>query len=90
MKWLFFLASCVLMAEANAACRASNVCDDYGQNCRVMDICDSSIDIPSTNIPPLTLPSAELKPLPSLDLPPLGTNSCEYMQVNGQWQNVCQ
>jgi hypothetical protein len=31
----------------------------------------------------------ELKPLPSLALPPLGSSKCEYMQVNGRWQNVC-
>jgi len=31
----------------------------------------------------------ELKPLPSLALPPLGASKCEYKQVNGHWQNVC-
>ena len=75
---------------ASAECRSSNVCDDYGNNCRAQDICDSTLDLPSTNLPPLQpLPTRELKPLPSLDLPPLGTSKCEYMQVNGRWQNVC-
>lgn len=77
-------------ATASAQCRSSNVCDDYGNNCRVKDICDSTLDLPSTNLPPLQpLPSTELKPLPPMTLPPLGTSKCEYMQVNGQWKNVC-
>ena len=72
-------------------CRKSNVCDDYGQNCRAQDICDSTLDLPSTGLAPLTpLPSMELKPLPSMKLPPLGTSRCDYKQVNGRWQNVCQ
>lgn len=75
---------------ANAACRKSQVCDDYGNNCRVQDICDSTLDLPSVELAPLRpLPSMELKPLPSMELPPLGTTQCQYMQVNGRWQNVC-
>jgi hypothetical protein len=73
-----------------AACRMSQVCDDYGNNCSAQDICDSALDLPSVEIAPLRpLPSIEIKPLPSLELPPLGTSKCEYMQVNGVWQNVC-
>jgi hypothetical protein len=73
-----------------AACRMSQVCDDYGNNCSAQDICDSLLDLPSVEIAPLRpLPSMELKPLPSLELPPLGTSKCEFMQVNGAWQNVC-
>ncbi len=75
---------------AEAKCRKAQVCDDYGMNCQVQDICDGTLDLPSVDLPPLRpLPSTELKPLPSLDLPPLGTTKCEYKQVNGQWQNVC-
>jgi hypothetical protein len=75
---------------ADARCRKSQVCDDYGNNCRVMDVCDNTLDLPSVELPPLRpLPSTELKPLPSLELPPLGTTQCQYMQVNGRWQNVC-
>lgn len=76
---------------ASAECKSSNVCDDYGHNCQAQDICDSTLDLPSINLPPLQpLPTMELKPLPSLELPPLGTSKCQYMQVNGRWQNVCQ
>ena len=75
---------------ASAACRKSNVCDDFGGNCRVRDICDSTMDLPSVGLAPLTLPTTGLKPLPSLGLPPIGTTHCEYKQVNGRWQNVCQ
>ena len=74
----------------DAKCRKSQVCDNHGMNCRVMDICDSKLDLPSIELPPLRpLPSMELKPLPSLELPPLGTTRCQYMQVNGRWQNIC-
>lgn len=75
---------------ADARCRAAQVCDDNGNNCRVKDICDSTLDLPSVELPPLRpLPSTDLKPLPSMQLPPLGTTQCQYMQVNGRWQNVC-
>lgn len=75
---------------ASAACRKLQVCDDYGNNCRVQDICDSTLDLPSVELAPLRpFPSTELKPLPSMELPPLGTSQCQYMQVNGRWQNVC-
>jgi hypothetical protein len=75
---------------AEAKCRKAQVCDDYGMNCRIQDICDSTLDLPSVELAPLTpLPSTQLKPLPSVALPPLGTSKCEYMQVNGKWRNVC-
>lgn len=78
------------IGTADAMCQKSWVCDDYGMSCRIMDVCDSSIDLPSVGIPPLRpLPSMELKPLPSVGLPPLGTSQCQYRQVNGQWQNIC-
>ncbi len=84
------LAMLLQTGLAFAACHKAQVCDDYGQNCHVQDICDSSLDLPSVELPPLQpLPSTEIKPLPSMSLPPLGTSHCEYMQVNGRWQNIC-
>jgi hypothetical protein len=75
---------------ADARCVKSQVCDSYGGNCSVQDVCDSTLDLPSVELAPLSpLPSTELEPLPSTSLPPLGTSSCQYMQVNGYWQNVC-
>lgn len=77
--------------NAKAECRKAQVCDDYGRNCEVRDICDSTLDLPSIDLPPLQpLPSIDLKPLPSTELPPLGTSHCEYRQVDGQWQNICE
>ena len=77
--------------SAYAACRMAHVCDDYGNNCRYQNICNSSLDLPSVGLNPLpSLLSMELKPLPSMELPPLGTSKCEYKQVNGHWQNICQ
>ena len=87
---LFFMLVTLFITSANAECINSYVCDDYGENCRYMDICDDSLDLPSVGLNPLpALPSVELKPLPSLELPPLGTSECEYKQVNGVWKNVC-
>lgn len=89
---IFFTAFAFIMflPAAFAECRSSYVCDDWGNNCRYMDICDDSLDLPSMNLDPLPfLPSMKLKPLPSIDLPPLGTSKCEYKQVNGRWQNIC-
>ena len=84
------IISLLLSTTIYAECRRSYVCDDYGDNCRYMDICDDSLDLPSIEIDPLpSLPTLDLKPLPSLDLPPLGTSQCEYKLVNGEWQNVC-
>lgn len=75
---------------AEATCTKAQVCDDHGMNCHVQDVCDSTIDVPSAQLAPLTpLPSTQIKPLPSTTLPPLGTSHCAYKQVNGQWQNVC-
>jgi len=83
---VFFISSSTVFAE----CRKSHVCDGNGQNCRYQDICSSTLDLPSVGLNPLPpLPTMELKPLPSLALPPLGTSRCEYMQVNGHWQNIC-
>ena len=83
-----FLAAIPSISEA--VCRKAQVCVDYVMNCQIQDICDNSLDLPSVEIAPLTpLPSTELKPLPSINLPPLGTRQCQYMQVNGHWQNIC-
>jgi len=80
----------IFTASALAQCQQAQVCDDRGQNCQVRQICGSSLDLPGINLPPLQpLPSMELKPLPSMQLPPLGTTRCEYKQVNGRWQNIC-
>ena len=90
-KLLFFiLAMVTFTANSYAECRRSYVCDDWGNNCQYMDVCDDVLDLPSVGLDPLPPPpTIDLKPLPSLELPPLGTSNCEYMQVNGQWQNVC-
>ena len=73
-----------------AKCRKAQVCNDYGMNCKIKQVCGSSLDLPSVELAPLrSLPSTRLKPLPSVSLPPLGTSKCEYKQVNGHWRNVC-
>ena len=95
MKNLVLGAGCLLLGSfttsAIAQCRQAQVCDDYGRKCQVRQICNSSLDLPSIDLPPMRpLPSMELKPLPSMELPPLGTKRCEYKQVDGRWQNICQ
>jgi len=80
-----------ISTTVEAKCRKAHICDDYGQNCKVQQICDSQLDLPSIEVAPIKpLPSTNLKPLPSAGLPPLGTTKCQYKQVNGVWQNVCQ
>jgi hypothetical protein len=87
--FILFL-SLPIFADVQAACVRSWICDDRGHNCRVTQVCDSTIDLPSVGLAPLRpLPSVRLKPLPSVGLPPLGTRSCAWRQVNGQWLNVC-
>ena len=90
--WLMMvvISAMAVSGVVEAKCRKSQVCDDFGRNCRVQDICDSTLDLPSVELAPLRpLPSTQLKPLPSVGVPPLGTSKCEYKQVNGHWQNVC-
>jgi hypothetical protein len=88
--FVLVVASMSIATVANAKCVKAQVCDDYGMNCRVQQICGSSLDLPSIGVDPIRpLPSAKLKPLPSINLPPLGTTKCQYKQVNGFWQNVC-
>jgi len=88
--WVMFFAAYLVASFAEAECRKAQVCDDYGRNCRVEQICDSTLDLPSVGLDPLPpLPSTSVKPLPSVGLPPLGTSECEYKQVDGRWQNVC-
>jgi hypothetical protein len=90
-KYFVLVVATMSMATvANAKCRKAQVCDDYGMNCKVQQICGSSLDLPSIEVAPIRpLPSTRLKPLPSVKLPPLGTTRCQYKQVNGIWQNVC-
>jgi hypothetical protein len=89
-KLLISIACLLGTLSVEARCRKSQVCDDYGMDCRAMDICDSTLDLPSIELAPLPpLPAIEIKPLPSVTIPPIGTGQCEYKQVNGRWQNVC-
>ena len=75
--------------EAQAACTCECV------NGQKVPLCSSSIDIRPMcmGLCPLTPPN--LAPLPSLNLPPLGTKKCTYMQVYDpmtkryEWENVC-
>lgn len=92
MSRLFFVVVAFwgMVTVAEAGCRKAQVCDDYGMNCEVKQVCGSTLDLLSVEVDPLRpLPSTQLKPLPSVELPPLGTTKCEYKQVNGFWQNVC-
>ena len=75
---------------AYSVCKKSYVCDDYGMNCKLIDICEKSWDVPSYNVPPVRpLPTWKVKPIPSVKVPPIGTRKCEWKQVNGQWKNIC-
>ena len=90
LSFFMFFVITMVSSIAYSECRKSYVCDEYGDNCKYIDVCDDTLDLPSIDIEPLpALPPIELKPLPSIELPPLGTTKCEYMQVDGEWKNVC-
>lgn len=76
--------------SAHATCYSSYVCDGSGANCGYQDVCDSAVDMPSINIQPMpSMPTTAIQPMPSMAIPPIGTSQCQYVQVNGAWQNVC-
>ena len=88
--FVFLITTISVITVAEARCRKVQVCNDFGMNCKVKQLCESSLDLPSIELAPLQpLPSTRLKPLPSVSLPPLGTSKCEHKQVNGFWQNIC-
>lgn len=87
---IILIANLASFDVALAVCQRAHVCNDYGQNCKYMDVCDSNLDLPAIGLNPMpSIRTLEPKPLPSLALPPLGANKCEYAQVNGRWQNIC-
>jgi hypothetical protein len=89
-KYVLFIAGLGVFSVSQAECRRAHVCDSIGQNCRYQDVCSSTLDLPSVGLNPLpALSTMDLKPLPSMALPPLGTSRCDYVMVNGRWQNVC-
>jgi len=85
----------IFAGSAAGICQVKQVCDDFGMNCEPEQICDSALDTPSVELPPLqpiTLPT--LNPLAPLSLPPLGTTQCEQRWICGNmnqcsWQNLC-
>ena len=90
VKSVLFTLGFAAFTSTFAECRRAHVCDSIGQNCRYQDFCSSTMDLPSIGLNPLpALPTMDLKPLPSMALPPLGTSKCDYVLVNGRWQNVC-
>ncbi len=52
MKFSIGLVLSLLALTVQAECRSSYVCDDWGGNCGYVDVCDNSLDLPSSNINP--------------------------------------
>ena len=76
---------------AHAACSCQCV------NGQSVSLCSSSLDLPalcSAQMCPMA--PVSLQPLPSMSLPPLGTQTCQQMQVRDprtgqyEWRNICQ
>jgi hypothetical protein len=89
----FFILFCVVMVNEQAYAKCVCRC----VNGEMKPLCTSSLEIPPICPPticPLTPPKIE--PLPSLELPPLGTESCRWKQVLNpytnryEWKRVCQ
>ncbi len=89
-KSLLYIALLFVANNAFASCRCACV------NGSMQSLCTSSLDIPAMcmGMCPMTPPS--IQPLPSLQLPPLGTSQCTQKQVFNQaagryeWRSVCQ
>lgn len=82
----------VLFSQAAfAECKKEYKCDEYG-DCDIVQVCDSTVDLPAINIPDIRekKPAFGLKPLPSVALPPLGTQKCSWQFVGGIYKNICQ
>ena len=81
-----------LASRSEAGCQNMYQTDYYG-NQRIVQVCDNSMDLPAMNLPnvgDLTAPRGGVAPLPSGNLPPLGTQSCRVVFVGGQYREVCQ
>ena len=75
---------------ADAACTVRWVDHDFNAATPPIQkqICDSAIDLPAINLPgiqPIQRP--QIRPLPAIGLPPLGTTNCSNQSVfeNGVW-----
>ena len=87
---LFLFGSMIVSRESKASC----VCACVDGEMRAL--CTSTLDLEPfcMGICPLTNPS--IKPLDSLELPPLGTTNCTNRQVYNswtkkyEWERVCQ
>lgn len=77
---------------SHADCVKKRVCDSWGQNCKLQDVCDSKFDHPDIGMVPLPEPGIpQPRPIENKTLiPPAGTTQCKLKLVNGFWQNVCQ
>lgn len=81
--------------ESKAACQKKHVCDNFGQNCQLTQVCDSKLDLPSIEldpIRPITVPS--VRPIQAPGIVPIGTTSCSTEWVCGafnkcSWQRLC-
>lgn len=89
-KISLFLACLAVAANAIAACQCACV------NGQMQSLCSSSLDLPAMcmGLCPLAPPS--IQPLPSLQIPPIGTQQCTQKQVLNpstgryEWRSVCQ
>ena len=95
-RLLITMAFLLLPMWASAACKYLWVDHDYNTSTPPIrkQVCDSVIDIPaipSPTIQPIQQP--QIRPLPPLGIPPIGTTQCrnESIYENGQWvtKQVC-
>jgi len=86
----FFLLFLGIAMNAISACRCACV------NGEMQSLCSNSLDIPALCNGICPLAPASVQPLPSLRIPPIGTEQCTQKQVLNQstgryeWRSVCQ
>lgn len=87
MRYWVLIAALLLPSPAEAACTCECV------NGVKQPLCTSTLDIPIPCIGICPLVPPAVPPVPSVQLPPLGTQSCRFEQVwtgtQYEFRNIC-
>ena len=98
LNMIKLLTTCLLLASsfAYAKCEIKWVDHDYNSLTPAIakQLCDSTLDLPAINNPGIRpIQQPQIRPLPRISIPPIGTKNCNTQSVfeNGRWVNkqVC-
>ena len=93
MKYLMLVALILVSVNSAAECRVHWVDHDYNASTLAIQkqVCDSTLDIPGINLPGVRpIQEPQIKPIESLDIPPIGTTRCRTESVydDGEWVDI--